>query len=591
MEKYKTTWDLTLLYKGPNDPQIEKDLKSIEQACARFEKKYRNSDFTSTPKKLLVALQDSEKLGREMLGSKPWWYFTLSFHMNLADSNADAKQAKYESKLSIASNKTTFFHLKIAEIPKAKQKLFLKSPILKDYHRILKHVFDDAKYNLSEKEENILNLLGQTSYSMWVNAEDKILLQKTVSYKGEQISFSKAREILPTILNTKERRELHTQILDVLEECAPFAEPVINAICNYKKVVDQKRGFKKPYSATLLGNENDEKSIENLAKIVTKNFPIVHRFYRLHKKLLKLDQLTQADVGAKIGVIKKDFSFEKTVELVRGGFAKIGSDYANILDKFLENGQIDVNPRVGKYGGGYCWKMGENPTFILLNHNNSIRSVETLAHEMGHAIHNEFGMVQPTRYQGHSTSVAEVASTFFEQVVNEELEPMLNDQEKMILLHNKIYGDVSTIFVQIACFNFETELHNRIRDEGQISKEDIADLMVKHLQACRGELVNYERRDGYHFVDWSHIRMFFYTYTYAFGQIISKAMFQKWKNDKSFEKKLRAFLSSGTSLSPKDIFKSLGIDITKDSFFESGLKAIDEDITKLEKLAKKNKLI
>jgi oligoendopeptidase F len=376
-----------------------------------------------------------------------------------------------------------------------------------------------------------------------------------------------------------------------LEECSDFAGSELNALCLYKKVIDTKRGYKEPYSSALLSNENEEKSIETLAKTVTKYFPICHRFYRLHKKLLKLDVLTPADVGVKIDSINKDFSFEKTAEIVKNGFSKIDPEYVELFENFLKNGQVDVYPRKGKYSGGYCWKIGENPTFILLNHADNIRSVETLAHEMGHAFHNELSMIQPTRYQGHSTSTAEVASTFFEQVVHDELEPTLNDDEKIILLHNKIKEDINTIFLQIACFNFETEMHKRIRTEGGLSKEQLASLMIKHLSACRGDAVSYEQKDGFHFVAWSHLRMFFYTYTYAFGQLISKAMYQKWKEDKSFAKKLRFFLSSGDSLSPKDLFKKIGIDISKVSFFETGIKSIEKDIIKLESLVKKKNII
>lgn len=235
--------------------------------------------------------------------------------------------------------------------------------------------------------------------------------------------------------------------------------------------------------------------------------------------------------------------------------------------------------------------MGENPTFILLNFTDSIRSVETIAHEMGHAFHNEFSLKQPKHYRSVPSSTAEVASTFFEQVITEELESTLSDKEKVILLHNNINRDIQTIFLQIACFNFENELHNKVRSEGQVSKNDMAKLMAKHLSTCRGPAVKMDELDGYLFVAWSHLRMYFYTYTYAFGHLISKAMYEKWKQDNSFEKQVREFLSAGSSMSPKDLFKKMGIDITDPKFFESGLSAINEDITKLEKLAKKLKMI
>ncbi len=590
MKKKNYEWNLGLLYKGDKDPQIEKDMLSVEKACSEFEKKYRNKDFISTPEKLFKALQDAELLKKKELGQKPWWYFALSSHMNSDNAFAGAAATKLEQRLSVASNKTTFFSLKIGQIPKSQQKKFLEYPSLKTFSYMLKQVFEEAKYNLSEKEENLANLLSQSSYSMWVDGRERVLFQKTVDHKGEKIPFSKAREILSD-LPKKERRNLYSKINALLQETSPFAESEINAICNYKKVMDEQRGYMQPYSSTLIGNENDEKSIETLALTVTKYFSISQRFYKLHARLLKEKTITPADINVPIGNIKQKFSFEKTVDIVRNGFKKVGAVYVTSFDEFIDKGQIDVYPRKGKYSGGYCWKIGDNPTFILLNHSDNVRSVEVLAHEMGHGFHNEFSRIQPPRYQGHPASTGEVASTFFEQLITDELEYVLPEKDRLILLHNKVNRDISTIFVQIACFNFEVELHKRIRVEGQLSRGEIAKLMSKHMKACRGPAVEMTEGDGYTFVGWSHIRMFFYTYTYAFGHLISKAMYEKWKQDQSFESKVREFLSAGSSMNPKDLFKKMGIDITDPKFFEAGLKAIDADITKLEKLAKKAGMI
>jgi oligoendopeptidase F len=592
MKENKTyEWNLGLLYKGPKDPQIEKDVIAIEKACADFEKKYKGKDFTSTPKKLLSALQDSEQLKEKMLGHKPWWYFELSSHMNSDDIYARAMATKYEQRISLATNKITFFELDIAHISKSNQKKLLTSKELKTFSYKLQKIFEGAKYMLSEKEENIINLLTQSAYSSWVSGQQKLLFSKTVEHEGKQISLSEAREIIPE-LPKKERRDLHKKMYSLYKEVSHFAESEMNAIVNFKKVIDERRGHTKPYSSVLLSNENDEKSIEALASSVAKYFSVSHQFYKLHAKLLKEKTLQVADVRVQVGKIKQEFTFEKSVEIVRNGFKKIGAEYVQYFDEFLKQGQIDVYPRKGKWSGGYCWKIGNNPTFILLNHSNTFHSVETLAHEMGHAFHYELTRKeQPLTYEEVSTSTAEVASTFFEQVINSELEELLSEKEKVILLHNNINRDIQTIFIQIACFNFETELHQKIKEEGALSKEKISKLMVKHMSACRGKSVEMSELDGYHFVSWPHIRMFFYTYTYAFGHLVSKVMYEKWKQNPAFESKVREFLSAGNSMSPTDIFKKMGIDITDPAFFETGLKAIEADIKKLEKLAKQQGML
>jgi oligoendopeptidase F len=203
------------------------------------------------------------------------------------------------------------------------------------------------------------------------------------------------------------------------------------------------------------------------------------------------------------------------------------------------------------------------------------------------AFHTELSKTQPSHYSHYTTSTAEVASTFFEQVVSADLEKHLSEKERMLLLHNKLLGDMSTIFRQVACFNFELELHTKIREEGIVSKEDMADLLSKHMKTYLGPVFDVTHDDGYFYVYWSHIRNFFYVYTYAYGQLISRALFEKWKQDPSYSKKIEQFLKAGRSMSPKDIFKSIGINTSDPAFFSAGLKGIEDDISTLEKLAKK----
>ncbi len=586
MKTHKTNWNLGLLYKNEKDPQIEKDLKAIEKACDDFEKKYKKADYISTEQKLFKALEESEKLSKQISGSKPWWYFALKMRQNSSDNTSTATATKFEQRLTVAGNKTTFFGLTIAKIPKNAQKKFLSSKLLAPYRYELARIFEHAKYNLSEAEEQVVSLLSGPGYGMWVDAQDKLLHSQTVLYKGKQIPITEATEIVSD-LPTKERRELYASIRKVTKSVSHFAEAEINAVYNYKKIMDERRGYKKPYSATMLGYENDDKTIEGLVKTVTKHFTISRRFYKLHAKLLKEKKLTYVDRGAKIGEVKKKFDFETSVKIVRDVFTKIDPQYTKIFDSFLQNGQIDVYPQKGKDGGAFCWGQGDLPTFVLLNHADTLHSVETLAHEMGHAIHAELSKSQPTRYQGHTMSVAETASTFFEQAVSNELQNYLSKDEQIILLHNRLKGDVATIFRQIACFNFELELHTKIRVEGQVSKEAIAALLSKHMRAYLGESVEVTDDDGYFFVQWSHIRRFFYVYSYAYGQIISRALFENWQKDKSYAKKVEQFLSAGRSMSPEDIFKKAGIDTSKPAFFEAGLKSIERDIARLEKLTAK----
>jgi oligoendopeptidase F len=583
----KTTWDLTLLYKNEKDPQIEKDMKAVEVACIAFEKKFKGKDFTSTTAKLLAVLKQYETLNTIIGGHKAWWYFRLRTDVDSADDTAQAQTTRMSQRFTGATNKLAFFSIQLGKIPSVDQKKFLKESILKPYRYFLQRSFETAKYNLSEGEEQLAGLLAQTSYTMWIEGQEKILSQKTITHKGKQMPLGEASNIVFNLSTSKERRVMEQKLLDVYKEQAPIAEAEVNAVYNYYKVMSDRRGYKHPYSGTVVDHENDEDTVVALVDAVTGSFKMSHRFYSIQAKLLGEKKLFMSDRAAKIGNVTKKFDLQSSVDFVRSTFTEIGQPYADVVDRFLDNGQLDVYPRKGKGSGAYCWGAQNLPTYIFLNHTDSIKSIETLAHELGHGIHTEFSKRQPELYQNYSTATAEVASTFFEQAVSEKLMNQLPDNEKIILLHSKIQKDIATVFRQIACFNFELELHNEIRAKGQLSHVEIASLLQKHLKSYVGKTVDVTHDDGYFFVTWSHIRRFFYVYSYAYGQLVSRALYENWKKDKSYAKKIEQFLSAGGSMSPKDIFKSIGIDTSDPEFFKAGLRGIESDINELEKLSKK----
>ncbi|MFA7216791.1 MAG: M3 family oligoendopeptidase [Candidatus Paceibacterota bacterium] len=584
MKKHKTEWDLSLLYRNNKDPKIEKDIKEIEGLCNNFEIKYRNKDFTSSPKKLLITLVDFNKLLEKLERNKSWWYFALKVRLNSSDQFSSASSTKLSARITEAFNKIMFFNLEIGKINKKDQNKFLNNPMLTEFRYVLQVIFKKSEFKLSEKEEQVIDLLSETSYGMWVKGSSKLVNEQQVIYKNKKIPLSEAISIMSD-LETRDRRILGQKINQSLKSVSHFAEAEINAVYNYKNILDKRRGYKKPYSNTILNYKNNEETIEKLVKLVTKYFSLSKRFYSIQAKILKKKKLTYSDRVASIGKINKKFDLKSSIEIVMESFNKIDPKYGRIVSMFFENGQVDVYPKKGKSGGAFCWGMGDLPVFVFLNHTDDIRSVETLAHEMGHAIHTELSKSQPVQYRDYSMAVAEVASTFFEQVVIDELEKYLSDDDKIILLHNKIKGDISTIFRQIACFNFELELHNKIREKGELSKEEMASLLAKHMRAYLGDIVEVTEDDGYQFVSWSHIRRFFYVYSYAYGQLISRSLFENWKKDKSYAIKIEKFLSSGGSMSPEDIFNKAGIDTTDMKFFESGIKSIKKDIDKLEKIS------
>jgi oligoendopeptidase F len=581
----KTEWDLTLFYASHHDPKIETDLKTYEKLHENFERKYKPADFTKNEGTLFKALTDYEKLAADSSGNRAILYFHYSKDINAEDKKAEAEIAKISDRLAKASNRIIFFELALGKIPQNKQKTLLASKKLFHFKYFLENIFKQARYNLSEAEEKILSLKSLPARQLWISNQDKLLSKQTVCFKKKELPIAQAMSMIPT-LPAIDRNALHRLVMEKLRSISDFAEAEINAVYIDKKINDELRGFKNPYDATLISHETDEAMVTALTNTVTENFKISHRFYKLKAKLLKLRKLTYADRGAGIGTADRKIPFEKGLEIVRSAFEKMDPGFSSLLDSMMEKGQIDVFPKKGKTGGAYCSSNVDTPTLILLNHIPEMRSVTTLAHEMGHGIHAELSKSQSPLYQGHSTAVAEVASTFFEEVIFNDILPTLSPKEQIVALHDKINDEVSTIFRQIACFNFEKELHQEIRTKGTLSKEEIGALLNKHMKAYPGPVMEMQPNDGYFFVSWSHIRNFFYVYSYSYGNLVSKALYSKYKNDQGYLKEIKAFLSAGCSKSPRDIFADIGIDTSNPQFWKEGLAQIESDIQRLEKLTK-----
>jgi oligoendopeptidase F len=585
--KYKISWDFSDMYNGVNDKKLFKDAEGIQSAYKKFSDKYSKSDiYIKDENALLKALGDYEEMLKDVGSWKPVWYLS---HMQSIDSQNPVISAninKLEAVLIEASNQVLFFELKLAKIPQNFQKKILKNDKFKKYKYFLERIFITAKYNLSEEVEKVMSLKSTTARGMWIDGFEKLLSKQTVKFKNKTIPISEAMNTIHQ-LKAKDRHKLHDICMQSLKSVSDFAESEINAVYTDKKINDQLRGSAKPYEGTVMGYENDLKNIELLVKTVTDNFKISHKFYKLKAKALGLKGLTYADRAVGIGTNQKKISFDKGIQILQTSFSKAGSHYVDILNNMLQSGRIDVYPRKGKRGGAYCSSGSGVPTIVLLNQIDAVDCVMTFAHEMGHAIHSELCKNQPEIYQSYTTSTAEVASTFFENLAFDEIFETLSDKEKIVALYDRIADYIQTIFRQIACFNFELELHQEIRDKGFLSSGEMAKLHNKHMSAYMGPITKFYVDDGYFFASWPHIRSHFYVYSYAYGAIISRALYEKCKTDKSYYQKVDSFMKAGRSMTPEEIFKSIDIDVLNPAFYLEALKSIEKDIDSLGKMLNK----
>ncbi|PIR85792.1 hypothetical protein COU14_02490 [Candidatus Kaiserbacteria bacterium CG10_big_fil_rev_8_21_14_0_10_44_10] len=584
--KYKKEWDLKgLYYKNGKDPQIEADLKLAEKAYEDFARKWSGKDFSDI-KLVKTALTEYEKLGSIPEAGRPSRYYSFRSCLNVNDSEADRALALISNRLRKASDKILFFTLDLGKLPASTQKTFLADESLKHFHYFLKRIFLGAKHDLSESEEKIIRLKSRQSSGMWHEATEKILSNRKITFKGKELHLPEALETLD-LLSITDRKKLWSLITLELKQISEIAEHEMNAIVTDARGEDELRGYEKPYSATALSYEHEEKSIESLVKAVsTEGFKLSQKFYKLKAKYHGAKTLHYTEKYRPIGK-ELSISFEEAMETCRDVFYGLKPEYGQIFDRMLKNGQIDVFPRKGKRGGAFMSEQTGQPTHVFLNHVANFRSLETLAHEMGHAIHAERSKLQSPLYQGFSIVTAETASTLFENLVFDAIYKQVGDHDKETLLHDRIARDISTIQRQIAFFNTELEMHKSIHERGSMSGEELSGCMRKHLKSYLGPAVEVTTDDGYSYVYVGHLRYGFYVYSYSFGLLMSTLMSQKYKEDKSYLEEIDKFLSSGCSDTVVNIFKSIGIDTTKENTFTEALKNQAADISRFEKLVLK----
>jgi oligoendopeptidase F len=594
-KKISTTWDLNKFYDSDADPRIEGNRKAVEQKSYAFINKWKDrKDYLKEPAILLKALDEYEAWKRNYgTDGSAGYYFWLRTQTDRNDPELKARFNKIEEFKRKVENDMQFFHLRIAKIPKASQPAFLKYKGLGKYRHFLERIFAEAKYMLSEKEERLLNLKATTSYENWVRMTSDFLAKEEAGVLLEDGTrgVKTLSEIASlTSSNNRKVRDIAAKAFNaIMDRHADVAEVELNSILANKKVDDELRRVSRPDLLRHISDDIDSEVVDSLIKSVSGRFRIPARYYALKAKLLGVKRLRYHERNVEIWDIAGKYPYEKSVRLIHKVFDRLDSTFTEILTGYSENSQFDVYPRKGKGSGAFCvHHLISQPTYILLNHTDKLRDVLTLAHELGHGINNELIREKQNALNfGTPTSTAEVASTFMEDFVLQEILKGAGDEQKLAIMLMKLNDDISTIFRQVACYTFEQELHSKFRQKGYLSKEEIGKIFQKHMSAYMGDFVEQSEGSENWWVYWSHIRYFFYVYSYASGLLISKSLQYSVKKDPEFIHNVKGFLSAGLSDSPKNIFGKLGIDITDMTFWDKGLDEVEALLEETTNLARK----
>lgn len=587
----KTEWDLSPLLKNDNDPAAAKYRTAITKATEKFVKKWRDrTDYLEDPKVLAEALSDLEAWETLPGNGNEAFYFALRGAQDSIDPKLKAKDNQVSEFSRNVYNQLQFFWLSLGNVNAKLQPKFLADKQLEPFRHLLERTFLNSKYRLSEPEEKILVLKSAAAHGNWVQMTSDFLAKEEAEVIGEDGKKKTAtlEDMLALSGNqNKKIRDAAGAMLDkIYARYAEIAEVELNSILGNKKVDDELRGYERPDSSRHISSDIDTEVVDALVEAVSESNKVAQDFYKLKAKLLGLPILKYHERTVEYGKIDKDYTYDDACRLVHEVFGDLDPQFAELFEGFLNEGRIDVYPRKGKGGGAFCaYNAITQPVYVLLNFTGKLRDVTTLAHELGHGINDEL-MKRKQNPMNFSTSLAtaEVASTFMEDFVIERLGTEADDEFRLALMMNQLGDQIQTIFRQVAGYRFEQDLHREYREKGYLSSDDINVLFKKNMTAYMGSAA--EGCENW-WVYWSHIRNFFYVYSYASGLLISKAMQGKVRQDPKFIEKVKVFLETGTSKSPKDTFAAMGIDITNKKFWQDGVAEIGQLLKDTTVLAKK----
>jgi len=589
-------WDLSDLYSSINDPQIDKDKNKILELSENFTRKYKGNIKTKSldSQQLMSAIKDYEKILTSL--AKFLHYGFLLFATNTEDDKIKSLyQSSSEFETQVASE-LLWFELELQKIPSARYNSHLSNPTLKHkYGYYLDRVRAFKPFTKSEKEELILNKKSQTSREAFARFFEEKTSMMTfplkLNGKTEQIPLSNISKYTSTHPDRSLRKRATESVTNVFKENSHFFTFVLNTLLLDKKVNDEVREYKFPEQSTLIAYDVDKKVVDTMVSQISLRTNIVSNFYNAKKKILKEKVLYEWDRYSPLFPdIKTAYSWHDTRNIIQKSFLKFSSEFSKNADTFFERNWIDAEIKKGKRGGGFCtYGTPSLHPYILVNFSGEIGDVTTVAHELGHGMHaiysakkNSFLNFDP------STATAEIASVFSESLVFDELLNSIDDNKvKLELLSNKIQGMFATIYRQTEFFLFEQDVHNHRKEKGELTTTDISNYYQSRLQHMFGNSVTLTEGHG---LWWEYISHFyrspFYVFTYAFGELLSLALYAKYKQEgKKFIDNYIEALKAGGSKSPVEITSMMGVDINDPKFWDNGLNLLEQYVDEFEQLA------
>lgn len=578
------------LFDSIEDPRIERYMRKMERKAAWLHKKYHGR--TNYLKKLELFIEFLEDLFQvlELFGEdKVSLYFNMQSDLYMYDEKIKALKLHYQERRINAYNLIYFYRFVLAKVSKKKQKEFLRARRVSKYRYWLLSMFDKEGV-VSEKEDDLMNLLEEPAYDNWTLYSSNVQTRLTLRFSGKNLSINRAAELLEK-LRGKKRYVLNDLIDKKYRTAASVVTQEWNSIVKYQLICSEHRGYKHPYSENLAEYEIDEASMMRLINYLNELFPkITHRFHAMHAQSFGKKSIPMCDSDLPVGKVRKNFKFIDALDWYYKGMKSVDPQLARLIMKYFYNGQIDVYSRKGKDSNSYSVVSdgGKHFGFAILDLHKGMTFMEflqnELAHEGGHLGHGELNKHQPVVYRDLSPPIGETAAFFYDRVcIDYYIQSLSTESERLGALHFLLDGLLGKIFYQTMLFNFGVELHQAVKEKKFLSTIEMVKIMKKHLEIYYGPAVRVTENDAFSTLAIIP-RNLFYECSYTFAGIFHLIQFVRWKQDKSYYGKIKKSFSAGSSDDAAGIMKLSGINIDNPKLFDTAIGYIVSMLDEFETL-------
>ncbi len=580
------SWDLSDLYKAPDDAALTADLARAEEQARAFQERLSGKLAKLSGDALAAALREYEAI-EEVLG-RVMSYAQLLFSGDAQNAENGRFYQTMQERVTGISSHLVFFTLELNHIAEATLEEKLKaSPALARYRPWLRDLRVWLPHQLSDEMERLLHEKEVTGRAAWNRLFDETMANMTVTVSGEELSVSAALNKLSDA-DRDVRAAAAKGVSEAFGSRIRLFSLITNTLVKDKEVMDKWRNHPRPGSSRNRANMVEDEVVDALVTAVRESFPrLSHRYYTMKAKWLGLEKLMHWDRNAPLPRdADSTIPWPQAVQQVRAAYAGFSPEMEKLAAPFFDKPWIDAALRPGKSGGAFA-----HPTvpsahpYLLLNYHGKARDVMTLAHELGHGVHQRLAAEQGYLMSSTPLTLAETASVFgemltFRALLDAEADPA----KRRLLLAGKVEDMLNTVVRQIAFYRFETLVHDE-RRQGELSAERIGEIWMQVQTESLGPIFDFTPDYSCY---WAYIPHFvhspFYVYAYAFGDCLVNALYGVYRDGgvPDFERKYLDMLRAGGTLRHKELLAPFGLDASRPDFWKRGLDVISGFIDELE---------